>query len=106
MHGFTNTTNFLPETRKTMMKESNDISFSILHVNIKNLNKNFESLKKMLVELSFCFKMICITESWCSGDLHTINRYQLPNYVSIHQVRKNGKAGGGITIFYSQGIDL
>ena len=43
--------------------------------------------------------MICITKSWCSDDLQTISRYQLPNYVSIHQVRKNGKTGGGITIF-------
>ena len=25
------------------------------------------------------------------------NRYQLPNYVSVHQVRKNVKTGGSIT---------
>ena len=43
--------------------------------------------------------MICITESWCSDDPHTINRYQLSKYVSIHQVRKNGKTGGGTTVF-------
>ena len=40
-----------------------------------------------------------MTESWCSDDLHTNNRYQLPNYVSIHQVRENDKTGVGITIF-------
>ena len=44
--------------------------------------------------------MICITDSWCFDDLHTNNRYQLPNYVSIHQVRKNGKTGGGIAILF------
>ena len=82
-----------------MIKENNDISFSVLHLNIRSLNKNFESLKNVLVEIKFCFKVICITESWCSVDLHTNNRYQLLNYVSIHQVRKNGKTGGGITIF-------
>ena len=43
--------------------------------------------------------MIHITEFWCTDDLHINNRYQLPNYVSIHQVRKNGRTGGGITIF-------
>ena len=43
--------------------------------------------------------MICITESWCSDHLHTNNRYQLSNYVSIHQLRKNVKTGGGITLF-------
>ena len=82
-----------------MIKENNDISFSVLHLNIRSLNKNFESLKNLLFEINFCFKVICITESCCSDDLHTNNRYQLPIYVSIHQVRKNGKIGGGITIF-------
>ena len=48
--------------------------------------------------------MICITESLRSDDLHTYKRYQLPNYVCIHQVRKNGKRGGGITIFINKGL--
>ena len=82
-----------------MIKENNDISLSVLHLNIRSLNKNFESMKNLLVEINFCFKVICITKSWCSDDLHNNNRYQLPNYVSIHDVRKNGKTGGGITIF-------
>ena len=82
-----------------MIKENNDISCSVLHLNIRSLNKNFECLKNLLVEINFCFKVIYITESWCSYDLNTNNRYQLSNYVSIHQVKKNGKTGGGITIF-------
>ena len=98
-HGFTNTTYFTTETLKTMIIANNEISFSVLHLNIRSLNKKFESLKTLLVELNFCFTMICITESWCSDDPHTNNRYQLPNYVSIHQVKKNGKTGGGITMF-------
>ena len=40
----------------------------------------------------------------CSDDLHTNNRYQLPNYLCIHQVRKNGKTGGAITIFIQKGL--
>ena len=70
-----------------MVKENNDILFSVLHLNIRSLNKNYESLNNLLVEINFCFKVICITESWCSDDLHTNNRYQLPKYVSIYQVR-------------------
>ena len=80
------------------MIKQNNISFSVLHLNIRSLNKNFESLKNVLVEINFCFKVICITESWCSDDLHTNNRYQLSKYVSIHQIRKNGKTGCGITV--------
>ena len=85
-----------------MKKENNDISFSDLHLNIKSLNQNFESPKHLLVELNFCFKIPKKkkkkNESWCSVDLHTNSRCQLSNYISIHQVRKNGKTGGGIRI--------
>ena len=111
-HGFTNTTYFTPETLKDMIKEINDISFSVLHLNIRSLNKNFENLNILLVEINFCFKVTCVTVSWCSDDLPTNNRYQLPNYESIHQFRENGKTGGGITIFihkefiYNIGHDL
>ena len=98
-HDFTNTTYFTRETLKAMIKENIDISFSVLNLNIRSLKKNFESVKNLLVEINFCFKVICITESWCSDDPHTNNRYQLPNYLSIHQGRKNDKTGGGITIF-------
>ena len=65
-HGFTNTTYFTRETSKAMIKENNDISFSILHLNVRSLIKNFESLKYLLVEINFCFKVIFITECWCS----------------------------------------
>ena len=75
------------------------LPFSVLHPNIRSLNKNFENQKNLLGEINFCFKVICITESWYSDALHTNNRYQLPNYASIHQVRKNGKTVGSITIF-------
>ena len=84
-----------------MIKENNDISFSVFHLNIKSLNQNFDSLKHLLVELNFCFKIPKKkkkTNLGCSVDLHTNNKCRLPNYVSIHQVRKNRKTGGGIRI--------
>ena len=78
------------------------LPFSVLHLNIRSLNKNYENQKNLLGEINFCFKVICITESWYSDALHTNNRYQLPNYASIHQVRKNGKTVGSITIFFTR----
>ena len=87
---------------KTMIKENNDIPFSVLHLNIRSLNKTFGILKTLLVELNFYFKMICITESWCSDELYANNRYQLPNCITIHQIEKNGKTGGAITILFTR----
>ena len=55
------------------------------------LNQNFESLKNVLVEINLCFKMIYLTKSCCSNDLHNNNRYQPPNSLTVYQVRKNSK---------------
>ena len=35
-----------------MIKENDDISFSALHLNIRSLNKIFESPKNLLVEIN------------------------------------------------------
>ena len=40
-------------------------SFSMLHLNIRKLQKNFDSLFNLLMTLKFEFKVICITEKWC-----------------------------------------
>ena len=40
-HDIPKTTYSTPDTLKTMRKENNDISFSVLHLNIRSLNKNF-----------------------------------------------------------------
>ena len=50
--------------------------------------------------LKFEFKVICITEIWCS-DNH--NLFKLPQYNSIHQVKRTGK-GGGIAVFLHESL--
>ena len=40
-------------------------SFSMLHLNIRKLQKNFDSLFNLLMTLKSEFKVICITEKWC-----------------------------------------
>lgn len=72
--------------------------------NIRHSNKNLESLKDVFFKLNFCFQTIGITESWFSDDLLSNNRYQLPSYVSVHQIRKKGKTGDGIPIFIHREI--
>ena len=39
-------------------------SFSMLHLNIRSLQKNFDSLFNLLMVVSFEFKVTCITEIW------------------------------------------
>ena len=101
---------------KAMIRENNGISFSGLHLNVRSLNKNFENLRNLLVEINFCFKVICITEILVIDDLHTNNRYQLPNYARPKEYntlvsgntgdKKNLHPGGRKYIFSINLIEL
>ena len=51
-----------------MFKKFSDKIFSLLHLNVRNLNQNFESLKKLLNTIKFELKVICLTETWCTDD--------------------------------------
>ena len=64
-------------------------SAPFLHINIRSINKNFENFKLFFSSLGFTFSVICFSGTWL--DETTISNkslYELPNYRSIHQVRK------------------
>ena len=65
-------------------------SFSMLHLNIRSLQKNFDSLFNLLMTLKSEFKAICITEPWRSDNSMNHNLFKLPQYKNIHQVRRTG----------------
>ena len=67
------------------LNSSQKDDFSILHLNMRNLNKILENLKAFLVKLGFGFQIICLTESWCSADAENENIFVLPGYTSVHQ---------------------
>ena len=73
--------------------------FSILHVNIRSMSKNFEKLKLMLHECNHLFGIICLTETWCSDEtFRNDSNLHLPQYDSIH-LERIGKRGGGVCVF-------
>ena len=55
--------------------------------------------------MNFCFKIICLTETW-SKDQHMAQNslFNIPNYSIIHQDRKNDKRGGGVCIYIHNSI--
>ena len=81
--------------------------FSILNLNIRSLNKNFDNLKILLNSLSFDFKIICLTETWCKDkNISNNSLFQLPNYRVIHQIRNNNCNGGGVCIFIHESLNF
>ena len=39
-------------------------SFSVLHLDITSMNKNFESFKEFYSEINFKFSIVCFSETW------------------------------------------
>ena len=89
---------FTPKESTWNLNHFDKSRFSMLHLNIRSLQKNFDSLFNLLMTLKFEFKVICITETWYSDNSMNHNLCKLPHYKSIHQVRRTGK-GGGIAVF-------
>ena len=96
---FSDTNYFTIEETKSKLSCCDNKSFSILHLNIRTFKKNFDLLVNFLATLSLNFKVICVTEIWCSIEHNNSDLYKLTNYSSIHQTRNSGKNDGGLAIF-------
>ena len=92
-------TNYFSAEDKLKISCSMSNSFSLLHLNIRSFPKNSDKLIDFLDTLDFEFKVICISETWCSKNVSCNSLYKIPNYNSIHQTRGNGEAGGGLAMF-------
>ena len=86
--------------------KSKDVSerFSLMHMNIRSLNKNFEIFELFLSSLNdFPFSVIGVTETW----LHTNSPdlFGIENYNFIRNDRKYGK-GGGVAMYVNNQIEF
>ena len=80
-------------------------SFSVYHINIRSLNKNFDKLLEFLSIMKNEFDIIAISETWCNDhNIHINSLYQIPNYTPIHQIRKTSNKGGGLVLYITKTI--
>ena len=71
--------------------------FSLLHVNARSLNKNFDDLELLHSSINhFAFSVICISETWLNSNSPPM--FHIPNYNFIRADRAIGK-GGGVGIY-------
>ena len=87
---------------KIMTYKQVDKNFSLFHINLRSLNKNFDSLKCYLELLSIKFSIIAITETWLHENNFTL--FQLPGYKFISNHR-TGKRGGGVGFYVRNDLD-
>ena len=94
----------MPDKFKTNFKDISKNSFSVLHLNIRSINKNFEAFTEFYSKLNHIFSVICFSETWASEEnIDKNSTFQLKNYDVIHQVR-NSRKGGGLCIFIHESL--
>ena len=90
---------FTVNETKTFVSNIDSESFTVLHLNIRSMKKNFESFQEFFKDLKFNFSAICLSETWCeSVDATKNSNYKLNGYRSFHQIR-NERKGGRLCIF-------
>ena len=90
---------FTVNETKTFVSNIDSEFFSVLHLNMRSLKRNFESFQEFFKNLKFNFSAICLSEIWCeSVDATKNSNYKINGYRSFHQI-KNGRRRGGICFF-------
>ena len=78
-------------------QNQSDDNFSLLHINSRSINKNFDSFETLINSLNkFSFSVIGISETWLN--LNSPDMFNIPNYHMIHDDRKRGR-GGGVALY-------
>ena len=58
-------------------------SFSVLHINIRSMNKNFEKLHEYLSHVKGNFSIKVLTETWCSDNKADKNSLFTQQYIKL-----------------------
>ena len=77
-------------------------SLSLIHMNARSLNKNFDSIELLLTSLqNFPFSLIGVSETWLHNNSPPL--FTLESYKMLRSDRKHGK-GGGVAIYIRNDI--
>ena len=69
-------------------------SFTVFHLNIRSMNKNFEAFQDFCKSLTTIFSIICLTERWINdSNINQNSTFQLEEYTSVHKTEKVAKEG-------------
>ena len=93
-----------PDNFNGSFKDFTENSFSVLHLNIRGLNKHFESFAELYKSLNFKFSIICFSGTWSNDEnLSKNSLFQLEGYSLLDENRKYCR-GGGVAIFVHESL--
>ena len=81
---------FLMTEVKSSLASFDPNAFSVLHLNIRSLKKNFKNFKEFLTNLSASFSAIFLSETWCKSQDESQNSNYLTSgynfFISISNI--------------------
>ena len=94
--------NYITTNQFKSLEEKND-TFSVMHLNIRSLNCNFDNFRFLTDTSSHTkFSVIGLTETWLTHESACL--YSLPGYDFVENSRINRK-GGGVALYVNQNFD-
>ena len=79
-----------PDDFSGNFKDFTENSFSVVHLNIRSLNKNFESFAELYKSLSFKFSITCFSETGSNDEnLNKNSIFKLEGYIVCCIKRQN-----------------
>ena len=96
------------EAKKLNISEANlksKHSNSILHLNVRSINKHLEELEILIDELESPPLCVCLSETWLNaGSPNEI--YKLKGYSGVIAKPRDKKSGGGVMIQLREDVQL
>ena len=86
--------------QKNILEVNNCLS--LLHLNIRSLHRNLDSLTTLLKNLELRFSFIGITETWLRDSSHHTD---ISGYNFVHNPRKD-RTGGGVGLYLADNFDF
>ena len=79
-------------------------SFSIIHINARSLNKNFDELQLLLSTFNYDFDIIAVSETWFHPYTN-LDIFHLQGY-SLVQLCRLTKHGGGVAFYVKHNVEF
>ena len=74
-----------------------------MNLNIRSINKHFETFKHFYSTLNCTFNVICFSETWATDNSICIDsNFQIENYTALPQVRESGKERGLVIFVHEE----
>ena len=95
---------YIEDQFKEMLRKKSrtaNSKLSVLHLNIRSINKNFSELTDLLQTVDYQFHVIGLSETWLNDYSHSVS---VEGYDFVHSHRKN-RQGGGVGLYLASSFD-